>query len=116
MNHHTAAQKGEGGGWHYVSLNRRGGYPLGYCAEHAPHPTEAEARACYGLYLRANVTLDGQLSRWSDCDECGAPTKTTANIRGDGYASAALCTEHLTHDLAVKHLHLEGSAGDSWES
>jgi|GEM_PF-2495507 len=116
MNHHTAAQKGEGGGWHYVSLSKRGGHPLGYCVDHAPHATEAEARECYGQYQRDNVTLDGQLSRWSDCAECGAPTKTTANIRGDGYANVSLCVDHLNTECAIKHLHIEGAAGDSWQS
>jgi len=116
MNHLTAAQKGDGGGWHYVSLNRRGGHPLGYCTEHAPHATEAEARECYGRYQRDNVTLDVTFGNWGGCDECDAPTKTGAQIRYEGYNTARLCADHLTHEMAVKNLHVEGPAGDAWQS
>lgn len=117
MNHLTAAQKGEGGGWHYVSLNRRtGGYPLGYCAEHEPHPTEQEARECYGQWMRDHIVLDGRLSGWSDCRVCKGPTKKYARVDGDGYRMATLCEAHLTQDDAVKQLHIEGAAGDAWES
>lgn len=56
------------------------------------------------------------LARWSDCAECGAPTKQTATITGDAYALVSLCAEHLTKELAIKHLHLDGPAGDSWRS
>ena len=47
MQHHTAVEVdlGERGkGWHYATLSRRGGGPLGDCTNHPPHPTEAEAR------------------------------------------------------------------------
>jgi len=120
MNHHTAAQKGDGGGWHYVSLSSRGGgYPLGYCAGHAPHETEAEARRCYQQWRRAHVRRDLTLANWGDCsiDGCGEPTKTGARIEGDGYSAARLCTGHLDYDHAIIALGLEDEyAGDSWES
>lgn len=118
MRTHTAARKGTDGGWHYVSLSDRGGYPLGYCAEHEPHATEVEARECYARYQRDNVRLDGKLGDWTGCvvDGCDKPTKNLADIRGDGYHSAALCDEHLTHEHAVKALHLDRPAGDAWVS
>lgn len=118
MQHHTAAQRGEGGGWHYVAMNRRGGHPLGYCAEHEPHRTEAEARECYACYQRDNVRLDVAWSNWAGCEVegCDAPTKTAAGIHGDGYHYASLCAEHLTHEHAVKALGLDTPAGDAWVS
>lgn len=117
MRHLTAARKGETGGWHYVSMNRRGGHPLGYCADHAPHETEAEARECYGQYLRDNITLDGTCS-WSSCEVkgCDNPARTFAGIKGDGYQMAVLCTDHLDHEHAVDTLQIAGPAGDAWES
>lgn len=121
MRHLTAAQKGEGGGWHYVSMNRRGGHPIGYCADHEPHATEVEARECYNQYLRDNVILnDGEWS-WGGCDvrepeKCPNPANRAATIKGDGFRMALLCPEHMTMDHALKALHLEGPAGDSWRS
>lgn len=117
MRHLTASRKGEGGGWHYVNLGRSGGYPLGYCAQHEPHATERDARECYAQYQRDHVELRRDAwTNWSDCRECGAPTKHSATIAGDGYAFESLCEEHLTVDLAIKHLGLSGPAGDSWVS
>lgn len=120
MNHHTAAQKGEGGGWHYVSLNHRtGGYPLGYCREHEPHDTEDEARRCYRLWQRAHVRLDVRLSSWADCHVkgCKAPTKQGARIDDGDYHLAPLCPEHLTHEHALVALGLDDPiAGDAWQS
>lgn len=118
MRHLTAAQKGVDGGWHYVSLSREGGHPIGHCAEHEPHATETEARECYNQYRRDNVVLDVQFSHWADCaaDECGAPTKTGARVQYDGFDLAALCTTHLTVEDAVKAMHLAGAAGDAWVS
>lgn len=123
MRHHTAAQKGDGG-WHYVSMSRDGGHPLGYCAEHEPHATEAEARECYAQYRRDNVTLDGKCG-WTRCTylpagadrySCDNPANQFASIKGDGYAMAPLCEEHLTIDHAIDALHLIGAAGDAWQS
>jgi hypothetical protein len=127
MRHLTAAQKGEGGGWHYVNRGREGGHPIGYCPEHEPHATEAEARECFAKYQRDHVRLDGNLSSWSDCMHgrttdpkttvrCPNPTKQYAYIEGEGYASFPACPEHLTLENAIIGLHLEGHAGDSWQS
>jgi hypothetical protein len=119
MRHHTAVPLADGSGYHYASVHpRRGGYPLGYCAEHPPHPTEEEARECYAQYRRDHVALDNALGDWSGCevDDCDVPTKTAATIRGDGFALAALCAEHLTHEHAVAVLKLDGPAGDAWVS
>lgn len=118
MNTLTAAQHGENGGWHYVSLNRRGGHPLGYCRDHEPHATEVEARECYARYQRDHVRLDSKTENWCGCEVegCDAPTKQRARIEGDGYHSAALCSEHLTVEHAIKALGLDVPAGDSWQS
>lgn len=116
MRHLTALQLTDGSGWRYGSAGQTGGHPIGYCAEHAPHATEHEARECYSRWQRDHVKLDGKTSNWTDCRECKGPTKQYARIEDDGYHLATLCAEHLTIDLAVKHLDLAGAAGDSWES
>jgi hypothetical protein len=108
----TARQRGNDG-WHYVSLGSTGGYPIGYCADHEPHPTEAEARECYAKWRRDHVGLDIRYADWTGCAICDAPTKKAAGVQYD-YATAALCDEHLTHENAVTALHLD--AGDSWMS
>jgi hypothetical protein len=116
MRHNTAAQKGDGGGWHYASMSNRGGYPLGYCDDHEPHATADEARECYGQWRRDHIQLDGKSSNWMDCRVCGAATKSSVRVAGDGYSFAPLCDEHLTTEHAIQALGLEGPAGDSWES
>lgn len=117
MRHYTAAQKGDGPGWHYVSLGRTGGYPLGYCADHEPHPTEAEARECYARWQRDHVRLGSKWS-WTSCDmpDCPKPANRGAKIEGDGYHLATLCDEHLTVENAVIAMGLDQPAGDSWIS
>lgn len=118
MRHHTAASID--GGFHYASLSSRGGFPLGHCREHGPHPTADEARRCYREWEREHVALDEHYRNWGDCetDGCGKPTKTGARlIDGDGFHSARLCAGHLTHDQAVIALGLDSElAGDAWIS
>jgi len=117
MRHHTAARKGEDGGWHYVSMSRQGGYPLGYCAEHEPHATEIQARECYSQYQRDNIRrLDDNMADWSGCRVCDAPTKNVVDIRYEGFRSAPLCDEHRTQEHAIKVLGLDQPAGDAWVS
>ena len=114
MRHLTAAHLENG--WHYASLSRRGGFPLGYCAEHEPHPTETEARECYARYQRDHVRLDRKSSNWNDCRVCKAPAKNIADIEGDGYTTAVLCDEHATTEHAIAVLGLAEPAHDSWQS
>ena len=104
------------GGWHYASVSRRGGGPIGYCTEHAPHATEQEARECYSRYRRDNLRLDATLSDWTGCkaDGCDEPTKDAATIWGDGFALAPLCKEHLVAHVAYEALGLNRPAGDAW--
>lgn len=116
MRHHTAAQRKDGSGWHFVDLGRTGGYPLGYCREHEPHASEQEARECYARFQRDYVRLDSQLGNWMDCAVCGAPTKQGARIEGDGYSLVTLCPDHLTTEDAIRELGLESVAGDAWVS
>lgn len=118
MRHLTAASIGEG--FHYASLSRRGGYPLGDCATHAPHPTADEARRCYRTWERQHVLLDQEFRNWGDCDvkECDKPTKIGARlVDGDGFHMARLCPDHFTTENAIIALGLDGDlAGDSWVS
>lgn len=115
MRHETAARKGDGG-WHYVSLSRQGGHPLGYCAEHEPHDTEIEARQCYAAYRRDNIRLDSTLGDWTGCRVCDAPAKAAASIRYDGFHLEPLCAEHLNLATAISVLGLDLPAGDAWRS
>lgn len=121
MRHQTARQLERDGqimGWHYVSASSRGGYPLGYCAEHPPHETEQQARECYAKYQRDHVRLDRKTLNWCGCEyqDCDKPTKTGADIMYDGYHLAMLCEEHLTKDCAIEALGLSEPAGDAWVS
>lgn len=113
----TAAENRSTGGWHYVSLSSRGGHPIGDCAGHAPHDTEAEARECYSASRRKRVKLDGKC-RWTTCSqpECDEPADRVASVEGDAYAFAAFCLPHCTLENAIKRMGLNGPAGDSWES
>ena len=127
MRHLTALQHTDGG-WHYVSASRRGGYPIGFCADHPPHPTEEEARACYTAYEVEKIQLGTQLGDWSGCAAlvdtegegeqvpCDRPTKTAAVVATPHGTLAALCAAHLTLEDAVKALGLTGPAGDAWVS
>lgn len=116
VRHLTALHHEDNTHWIYGSAKGGLGYPIGACVDGHRHPTEVEARECYSQYQRDNVKLDGRLSSWSDCAECGDPTKTCAEVAGDGYNLATLCTKHLTPDMAFKHLGLNGPAGDAWVS
>jgi hypothetical protein len=125
VRHHTAVEVDlgeQGKGWHYASLSRRGGHPLGYCTDHAPHPTEAEARTCYQQYLRDHIRLDGGPTSWGNCVarlDDGTRCKNPANRYATcgPYSHAHLCDEHLTREHAVIALGLDSDqAGESWES
>lgn len=117
MRHKTAARKGEDGGWHYVSMSRHGGHPLGYCRDHEPHATEAEARKCYGQFVRDSIQLNAeQYVHWTDCAICGAPTKSGAKYGDDGYGGVSLCLMHMSKESVVLAAQLDGPAGDAWLS
>lgn len=126
MRHHTAARRGEDGGWHYVSLNRRtGGYPLGYCREYEPHDTETEARECYAQFLRDTIKLNASRCGWTSCQagrgagetRCRQPAQDVAEWGNDGWGVAALCPEHMTVEGVLSaYPHLREPAGDAWVS
>lgn len=119
MMHHTAHRLPDGSGWHYAATHaRRGGHPLGYCAEHPPHPTEAEARECYAQYKRDHLELRDAASSWSDCEVkgCKNPANNVAQVRGYMLGLAVLCAEHFTREIAIEVLHLDQPAGDAWVS
>ena len=122
MRHKTAAQIPERG-WHYVSMSRRGGYPLGYCRDHEPHPTEDEARECYGRFVREQtIRLDAGRCGWTSCQarpggvRCQNPAQSVAEYGDDGYGVAALCPEHMTVEHVIESASLAGPAGDAWVS
>ncbi len=122
MRHKTAVRLDDG--WHYAITSRRGGSPLGYCANHAPHPTEAEARECYGRYVREQtIHLNTSTNcSWTSCaarpdgKRCPNPTQAYATYGDDGYGITPLCPEHMTAEHVIECGHLAGPAGDAWIS
>lgn len=118
MMHYTAHQLSEGG-WHYASVSRRGGHALGYCAEHGPHATEAEARQCFRRWQRDHLKMDNGTWSWGNChvQGCDNPARQGVGIEGDGYALAILCEDHHDREHALTALGLdEDQAHDSWVS
>lgn len=119
MIHDTAVQLPEGG-WKYAMRSRRGGVPIGYCADHDPHPTEEEARRCYRKYQRDHIKLGGRCN-WTSCEvlvdgkRCPNPANHTAQF--GAWDLAVLCEDHNTIDWAIKALRFDGDvAGDLWHS
>lgn len=120
----TALQLADGSGWHYgIAGKNGGGYPLGRCASHPPHPTEAEARECYGAYVREDtIKLDAGAVGWTSCTarpaggKCPKPTKSFAQYGDDGYGMTPLCPDHMTADDVIAAAQLDGPAGDAWIS
>lgn len=119
----TALQLADGSGWHYGMSTRDGGYPIGRCADHPPHPTELEARECYGAYVRDDtIRLDAHACSWTSCQhrengkQCPHPTQAVATYGDDGYGQVALCPDHMTVENVVAAAQLGGPAGDAWIS
>lgn len=119
----TALQLADGSGWHYGWAGKAGGSPLGRCRDHAPHPTEAEARDCYGAYVREDtIQLNAYAVSWTSCEvraggtRCPNPTKAVATYGDDGYGQVALCPEHMTAEDVIGAARLDGPAGDAWIS
>lgn len=113
MMHFRPAERADGTGWHYVV----GGHPIGYCAEHAPHATEDEARECYAHWQRDHVVRAGEWS-WTSCHvkDCKLPAKHGWGVQGDGYTMAVLCDAHDDAEHAIEAMGLSSPAGDRWQS
>lgn len=119
----TALQLADGTGWHYGYATKGGGYPIGRCTGHAPHPTEDEARECYGAYVREDtIRLDAHACSWTPCTarpdgrKCPNPTQGVATYGDDGYGQVALCPGHMTVENVIEAAQLAGPAGDAWIS
>ena len=128
MNYDQPRELADKSGWHYTTGNRRTGiHAIGYCADHEPHATEAEARECYGQYLRDNVRMDEPHSwSWGSCEYGGArryrreepACKNPANngAHSGSWNMVLLCDEHFTVEHAIVALGLAGPAGNSIHS
>lgn len=107
-----------GKGWHYASIGKRGGGPIGYCADHAPHATETEARECFSSYLLTQLRAE-TYGDWTSCqyphNECGRPTKSGWGVPAT-LSSVALCEVHDSRELAIACLGLNKPWGDSFGS
>jgi hypothetical protein len=117
VNYDQPRQREDGSGWHYTTFNRRiGTFPVGYCADHAPHATEGEARACYRDYeLNERLSLDVTLGSWNPCEApSGCETLTNRAAQIGGWTLWRLCDEHRTKGVVAE---LYGPlAGDSVHS
>lgn len=123
MRNKTALQLADGSGWHYGIAGRKGGHPIGRCTEHPPHPTEDDARECYGAFLREDtIRLNASSCRWTACEarpegqRCPKPTQSIAAYGDDGYGMTALCPDHMTVADVIAAAQLDGPAGDAWIS
>lgn len=103
------------GGWHYTSMNDGRIWPTGYCAGHAPHETEDDARRCYRDYeLNEQLHLGCTLGDWNPCEYPECETLTSRGVSIGGWIRWRLCDEHRTKDCCTE---LYGEmAGDSMHS
>lgn len=118
MRHLTAAQRGEGG-WHYVSASSEGGHPLGYCAEHEPHATEDEARACFRRWERDKIVRREDSYAWGTCRVCKGPTRDAAEVHKPGFGPVPtlMCRTHTEPSEVYAAVGLAGDlADDAWVS
>jgi hypothetical protein len=122
MLHKRAAERADGAGWQYVIGKGQGGTPIGRCAEHSPHATEAEARECYAEFVRDSIQLDAYSVSWTSCrarpggQRCPEPTRSAARYGDDGYGTITLCPRHMTTQDVIEGARLAGPAGDAWVS
>lgn len=118
MLHKRAAQRADGTGWHYIYGKGEGGTPIGYCREHAAHPTEAEARECYAQFVRDSIQLDAGTGGWTSCSaaKCPDPARSIAKYGDDGYGIVWLCPKHMTVEQVIECARLDETAGDAWIS
>jgi len=103
------------GGWHYTSMNDGRVRPAGYCAGHAPHATENDARRCWRDYqLNEQLNLDGTIGHWNPCEYPGCDTLTNRAASIGGWLRWLLCDTHRTKACCAE---LYGElAGDSVHS
>lgn len=132
MWHYTAQPvPGHPPGWLYAARREEPDtaplwHPVGYCADHTPHPTEAQARECYRRWQQDHVVVPqpadpGNLPDWRPCraptgdyGRCGRLTRHAA-VPPDAWPPAPLCGLHLTRGDAYAALTLTGPrATDHW--
>jgi hypothetical protein len=103
MNYYEARQTNDKTGWHYTCRNDDRIWPVGYCAEHDPHPTAEEAVQCFHRYL-----LDGQAEEqwadWTGCVVCDTPTKKGLTTRRPLGHAVPLCDEHRTPEVLAEQV------------
>lgn len=102
MNYYEARQTKDATGWHFTCMNDGVIWPVGYCADHDPHHSRAEAEQCFQRYLLDEIS-PVTYSHWQDCERCGAPTKKGLATRRPHGHQYALCDEHRTNE-EVKEL------------
>lgn len=115
---HSDATESRPEGWHYAQVWKDGGGPIGFCAEHEPHPTEVEARECWSQWRREHIKFDRVIAGWTSCSRegCERPANHAATIEGDPYVFVPLCAWDMNYRTVIEVLGLDQPAGDSMGS
>lgn len=119
MRNERPAQWGDGGPWHYVSLNDKGGYPIGYCTHDCDHATREEAHEHYRQWVLDGLReVTGDPSTLRLCQVEGCPAYTDKALgEPDGWRLAHLCDEHRNRGEYERSFYPPGSAvRESWVS
>lgn len=116
MNYYDARPLADGGGWHYTCRNDGNVWPVGYCTDHPPHPTQEDAYACYTQYLLDHrLRLDGRIEPGTQhtckVDGCDEWTDRYAEV---DLAMWMLCDTHRTRETVAGLFGTAGAAMSSW--
>ena len=118
MRHLKPAQYGEGGPWHYASVSRRGGHPIGYCTVDCDHATPEEAHEHYRQYVLdhlRDVSIAEDTQHHCEASDCKAWTQQGLQ-EPDGFAMHLLCDEHRTRDTYEAEFYPAGQVREAWVS
>ncbi|HET9118504.1 MAG TPA: hypothetical protein VFN75_10615 [Pseudonocardiaceae bacterium] len=119
MRHECATRHGENGPYHYVSLGRDGGYPIGYCTTACDHQTAEEAHEHYRQYVLDHLR---EMAIGADTQHrCAVPDCDNWTQKGlqepDGYGHALLCDEHRNRATFEQHFYpADGPVREAWVS
>ena len=119
MRHLCAIRYGKDGPYHYVSLSRRGGHPIGYCTTACTHETPEEAHEHYRQWVLDNLRFVqfGQDVQYR-CAVEGCDDWTKAGLQEpDGYHAEHLCEEHRNRDSYERSFYPPGGGvREAWVS
>lgn len=119
MRHEGAFQFGQNGPWHYASVSKRGGHPIGYCTADCEHATPEEAHEHYRQYVLDHLreeTYGGDVQYRCEVNGCDAWTQQGMS-EPDGYAGHPLCDEHRNRETYEAEFYPAGGpVREAWVS